>query len=425
MGLLAFLAVGAFFMVNVDLPPWSHWLSGMNVVLFAVPAFWATRRWLGWRDAAILWAVLGVYALLVETSAILTGFPYGHFGYSDLLGVKLFGTTPWTVCLAWTPLMIAAYAVSASVFRNPMVRIICAALIVTAFDLVLDPGAVRLGFWHYAGGGEFYGVPVSNFVGWLVSGAVGAVLIEIFTWLRKPLLPIPIQLASSAVLIIFFWTSIAVFAGMAIPVLIGISILIVLIFLWIRFAYRFDEMLVLADDAGVPIATKPKADVHTDDTPLHLAFSIFLFNSRGELMLQRRSLTKKTWPGVWSNSCCGHVMLHETSESAAKRRIKYEIGISGVTLHKILSDYRYRAEKDGIVENEICPVFVCFTDKKPKPRADEIAEIRWVKWSEFLSAAGDINTGISPWAVEEASLLAESVEFQHLFALNTAAVVDE
>lgn len=418
--LLAFLATSAFFMVNVDLPAWSHWVSGLNVILFAIPAFWATRRWLGWRDAVILWTILGIYALLVETSAILTGFPYGHFGYSELLGAKLFGTTPWTVFLAWTPLIVAAYSVAASIFRNPVLRIFLAAMVVTAFDLVLDPGAVTLGFWQYSGGGEFYGVPLSNFAGWVVSGAGGAFLIEIFCRLRKPLLPVPVQLASSAFLIMFFWTSIALFGGLIAPTLVGSLLIAGFGIFWRLFGYRFDEMLVMVDETGKPLTTRPKATVHTIDTPLHLAFSIFLFNSKGELLLQQRALSKKTWPGVWSNSCCGHLMLHETAGDSAKRRLQYELGISGVALHPILPAYRYRAEKDGVVENEICPVFVGFTDKMPEPRADEVADVRRVKWSDFLNDVSNPESEFSPWAIEEAQLLSANADFQRLLAENTA-----
>jgi len=418
--LLIGLEVSAFFMVNVPLPAWSYWFSGVNVILFAVPAFWATRRWLGWTDAVVLWAILGVYALLIETSAIFTGFPYGHFGYSELLGTKLFGVTPWTVFVAWTPLIIGAYAIARLCFGNSVLRIVSTAVIATAFDLVLDPGAVRLGFWKYADSSGFYGVPLSNFVGWLVTGSIAAVLIEVFLAKVKPLLPTPVQLASSAFLIVFFWTAISAFGAMLWPAVIGVVIVVSLALFWVRNYYRFDEMIVLVTDDGIPLATQAKSTVHDDDTPLHSAFSVFLFNDRGELLLQRRSLSKKTWPGVWSNSCCGHVMLHEKSMDGAKRRLKFELGISGVELELILPNFRYRAEKDGVVENEICPVFVGRTVKLPKPNPDEVAETKWVDWEEFRATISLPESGISPWAVEEVELLAASEEFRK-FSLHKPA----
>ena len=107
--------MAAFFTANVELPAWSSYLSPVNVVLFAIPTFWALRWWLGWYDAIVLFLTLGVLALVIETCAIITGFPYGHFGYSELLGYKLFGYVPWTVFFAWTPLVLAAYADRSSV----------------------------------------------------------------------------------------------------------------------------------------------------------------------------------------------------------------------------------------------------------------------------------------------------------------------
>lgn len=406
-------------MVNVELPPWSHYLSGLNVILFALPAFWATRRWLGRRDAAVLWAMLGVYALLIETSAIYTGFPYGHFGYSELLGFKIFGVTPWTVFLAWTPLILGAYAVARALIGNIPGRIIVTAMIATAIDLVLDPGAVKLGFWQYEGQGSFYAVPLSNFGGWLITGSIAAVMLEIFLHYRKPLLPTPVQLTSSALLTVFFWTAIAVFDAMFWPAVIGTLILGLAMVFWQRHHYRFDEMLVYVDESGNPLATEAKSLVHHADTKLHLAFSIFLFNSKGELLLQQRAASKKTWPGVWSNSCCGHVMLHEKTIDAARRRLKYELGMTGIEMFEILPDFRYRAEKDGIVENEICPVFVGFSDTKPIPNPDEVGATKYMAWSEFLIVARDPSGGISPWAREEAELLEADPDFRQKYVSHT------
>ncbi|HQU82102.1 MAG TPA: carotenoid biosynthesis protein, partial [Pyrinomonadaceae bacterium] len=243
--ILLFLAVGAFFMVNVELPSWSYLLSSINVLLFALPVFWITKRWLGWRDALILFLALGIFALLIETNAIITGFPYGHFGYSELLGYKLFGYAPWTVAFAWTPLLLSAYSISANLFKNIALRITSTALILIWFDLTLDAGAVLLGFWKYKDGGFFYGVPFLNFVGWAFSGVLGTILLEVLLKIFKPLLPIPAQLINSSFFIIFFWTAIAVFGGLYIPAAIGIVAIIGLFFFYQKFSYRFEEMIVL------------------------------------------------------------------------------------------------------------------------------------------------------------------------------------
>ncbi len=409
---LTFLAIGAFSMANVELPLWSHYASAINVALFALPSFWAVRRWLGWRDGSILIAVLGIYALAIEASAILTGFPYGHFGYSDLLGFRIFGLVPWTVAFAWTPLMLGAYAVAANLFNRRVPRVIAATLIITLFDVVLDPGAVYLGFWQYEGGGWFYGVPMSNFAGWLISGSFCAVLIEIMVSVFRPLLPTPMQLSISVIFIVFFWSMIAAFGGLVWPAVVGLVVFIGLTVLYRKFSYAFDDKIVFVDEGNTPIATGDKLPSHTDDTALHRAFSVFLFNEKGEFLMQQRAMSKKTWPGVWSNSCCGHLMLHETVLDAAKRRLKFELGISGVDLTVALPDFRYRAEKDGVVENEICPVFIGKLASEPRPNPDEVETVKWVKWNEFVSSLDDPETDISPWAILEVRELLASKKFE-------------
>ena len=412
---LIFLALGAYLMVNVELPPWSPYVSAVNIVLFALPCFWAVRWWLGWREGAALVATLGAYAILLEASAILTGFPYGHFGYSDLLGYRIFGLVPWTVAFAWAPLIVGAYAVAANLIRNRLGRVAATSLIVTLFDVVLDPGAVLLGFWKYADGGWFHGVPMSNFAGWIVSGLIGALLIEIQLERIKPLLPTPVQLASSSIFIIFFWSTIAKHGGMAAPAVIGLATFAGLVIFYKKFHYSFDDKIVFVDDANNPIATGDKLPGHTDDTKLHRAFSVFLFDRQGKFLMQQRALSKKTWPGVWSNTVCGHVMLHESTVTAAKRRMRYELGLSGIKLDLALPDFRYRAVKEGVVENEICPVFVGVTDRQPRPNPAEVESVKWVDWEEFVGSIDDPETDISPWAVEEVRELLESDVFRRVY----------
>lgn len=415
--ILIVMAAAAYFMANVEMPPWTGYVSGVNVVLFAIPAFWATRRWLGWRDAVLLWATLGILAITLETFAIVTGFPYGHFGYSDLLGYRLFGYAPGTVFLAWTPLVIGAWAIASQLAVRSLqwaIRIPLTAIFLVGFDLVLDPGAVKLGFWKYDIGGEFYGVPISNFLGWLVSGSIGALLIEMFVAWRKPLLPTPIQLSASSFFIVFFWTAIAVFSAMVVPAVIGLAGTVSIAAIYFRFRYPFDDMVVLVDENNVPIATARKLPTHDADTPLHRAFSVFIFSEEGELLLQQRAGSKKTWPLVWSNSCCGHVMLHETTADAARRRVKFELGLTGIRLKCILPDFRYRAEKDGVVENEICPVFVGFTTREPRPNADEVEATQWLPWATFVIESSRAENVLSPWATQEAMLLSRDAEFNRL-----------
>lgn len=419
-----FIVAGSYVILSVELPYWSPAVSAVSIILTACPAIWAAARWLGRRDAFILFAGLAILGLTIETFAIITGAPYGHFGYSDLLGHQLFGYTPWTVAFAWPPLVLAAYAVSGSILSGPVFRVAAAAIILTAADLVLDPGAVRLGFWQYDSGGAFYGVPLSNFAGWLLSGALGALLLEAFVYWRKPLLPIPSQLVLSGLLSLVFWTAIATFSGMAAPAVLGACLTVGLAVFYTKYHYAFDDMIVIVDEDNNPIRTERKLKAHDHDTALHRAFSVFLFNQQGELLLQQRALAKKTWPGVWSNSCCGHVMLHEKVKSAAQRRLRHELGYRGIELFEILPDFRYRAEKDGVVENEICPVFIGFTNDQPNPHSEEVNDYRWMDWNSFLEEIRSGQSGYSPWAVEEVELLAVDQEFCRLFEANTEQALD-
>jgi isopentenyl-diphosphate delta-isomerase type 1 len=165
--------------------------------------------------------------------------------------------------------------------------------------------------------------------------------------------------------------------------------------------------VVLVDDAGSPLGKAPRTTVHTTETPLHLAFSTYLFNARGEVLLTRRALGKKTWPGVWTNSCCGHPRPTESLEDAARRRIREELGLKVGPLVPLLPDFRYRAvDASGIVENEICPVFAGYvTDADPHPDPSEVAEWAWVPWDKFAAAIMATPHVYSPWAALQVPLL--------------------
>jgi isopentenyl-diphosphate delta-isomerase len=180
-------------------------------------------------------------------------------------------------------------------------------------------------------------------------------------------------------------------------------------------AVNMAELVVLVDEQNNQIGTMPKLEAHNANTPLHRGFSLFLFNPKGELLLQQRALTKKTWPGVWSNSCCGHPGPGESVEQAINRRLQHELGLSGIDYQLILSDYRYRFERDVIVENEICPVYIGQTDVSPKFNPDEVAAIRYIDWSDFLEIAETGDRAYSEWSLEESLLLSDNKKFQELW----------
>lgn len=162
-----------------------------------------------------------------------------------------------------------------------------------------------------------------------------------------------------------------------------------------------EELVVLVDENDNILGTAPKATIHTDQTPLHRAFSCFIFNSEGELLLQQRALHKVTWPGVWANSCCGHPAPDESYEQAVKRRVKQELDLD-IEPILMLPNYRYKAEFQGVVENEICPVFVAKTNKQPRPNPNEINALDWQDW-QTLDASN-----LAIWTQQEVELLKQS-----------------
>jgi len=165
------------------------------------------------------------------------------------------------------------------------------------------------------------------------------------------------------------------------------------------------EYVVLVDRENNEIGTAPKDMVHTKDTPLHRGFSCFVFNNKKEVLVTQRSLTKKTFPGVWTNTVCGHPGKGETSVDAARRRLQDELGLVVRDLVEV-SPYRYRfTDRNGIVENEICPILMGFTNDNPVPNEGEVADWKWIGWKEFLKDTEDNPNMYSPWCREETVIL--------------------
>jgi isopentenyl-diphosphate delta-isomerase len=165
------------------------------------------------------------------------------------------------------------------------------------------------------------------------------------------------------------------------------------------------ELVVLVDEKNNPIGTMSKEKIHTFTTPLHRGFSLFIFNRNRELLVTRRADTKKTFPGVWTNTICGHPGPNEDAVSAASRRLKDELGITAGDI-KVIAPYRYKfADIHGIVENEICPILVGYTDENPKTDPREVGEWKWMGWQEFLVEIQNIPGKYSPWCIEEAAIL--------------------
>jgi len=165
------------------------------------------------------------------------------------------------------------------------------------------------------------------------------------------------------------------------------------------------EQVVLLDDDGHPVGVADKATVHGERTPRHLAFSCYGFDTAGRLLVTRRAGGKPTFPGVRTNTCCGHPGPGEIVEDAVRRRQGDELGLRVVGLRLVLPDFGYRASAGGVEENELCPVYVGTVVGEPRPRPDEVDSVEWWSWARFLAAARDADSDLSPWARLQAPLL--------------------
>ncbi|HKS01389.1 MAG TPA: isopentenyl-diphosphate Delta-isomerase [Arthrobacter sp.] len=170
------------------------------------------------------------------------------------------------------------------------------------------------------------------------------------------------------------------------------------------------EEVVLLNENGQPCGSAPKQDIHSQDTPLHLAFSCYVFDPSGQLLVTRRALSKIAWPGVWTNSFCGHPAPGEDMVDAVRRRGRWELGIELTDVQQRLPEFRYRAvDPNGIVENELCTVFTAATTDAVAPRPSEVCEYQWVSVPDLLTAAESAPWALSPWLVLQLKELAPTL----------------
>lgn len=244
--------------------------SALFVVAFALPSYIVLWKWAGPARGLQVLAALGAFAMGIESLAVATGWPYGQFSYGDAIGGKVAGLVPWTVPFAWTPLVLGTHALAErlqhrlpglgnlgnlglSGLRAQVLGVALGTALLLVSDLVLDPGAVRQKFWSYQAGGLYYGVPASNYFGWLLSGLAGHTLLRFLLrpaiskhapsrvgresnranrerWPRVPwrlgerpglLGPAPAGLAVSLGWTLAFWSSVCAWAGLWAPAAIG------------------------------------------------------------------------------------------------------------------------------------------------------------------------------------------------------------
>ncbi len=143
-----------------------------------------------------------------------------------------------------------------------------------------------------------------------------------------------------------------------------------------------DEKLILVDKNDNEIGYETKEVCHNGDGILHRAFSIFIFNSNHELLIQQRDASKRLWGGYWSNTCCSHPRKGESYDIATQRRLEEEIGFQ--TPLQYLFRFQYQAKFGDLgSENELCSVYIGHSDQKPAVNETEIMDWKYLSLTEL------------------------------------------
>tara|TARA_B100000768_G_C11179898_1_gene332477 strand:- start:313 stop:831 length:519 start_codon:yes stop_codon:yes gene_type:complete len=137
-----------------------------------------------------------------------------------------------------------------------------------------------------------------------------------------------------------------------------------------------EELVVLVDEKDNQVGLMPKMEAH-EKAVLHRAFSVFIFNNEGKLMLQQRAAEKYHSPLLWTNTCCSHQREGETNLEAGKRRLEEEMGFT--TDLKEVFWFVYKAPfENGLTEHELDHVMVGYYDEAPKINKEEVASYKWM-----------------------------------------------
>jgi isopentenyl-diphosphate delta-isomerase len=160
------------------------------------------------------------------------------------------------------------------------------------------------------------------------------------------------------------------------------------------------EELILVDVADNVVGYGSKADCHDGSGVMHRAFSLFLFNDDGELLLQQRGKDKRLWPGFWSNSCCSHPRRGETLPVATMRRLSDELNISAELEYVYQFCYEATFGPAGS-ENELCHVFLGRVEGQIRPNDSEIESVRFISATELDSELAENPERFTPWLKKE------------------------
>ena len=171
------------------------------------------------------------------------------------------------------------------------------------------------------------------------------------------------------------------------------------------------DLLILVDSDDQEIGLMDKTLCHEDQGKLHRAFSIFLFNRSGEVLIQQRATIKPLWGDFWSNTCCSHPRAGESIDSAASRRIEEELGIQAEL--SFIYKFEYQARfNEQLSENELCSVYFGHFDGAPTPNPNEVQSWKWISRESLTKELRDNADLYTPWLKLEWSTLNEDYAAQ-------------
>lgn len=157
------------------------------------------------------------------------------------------------------------------------------------------------------------------------------------------------------------------------------------------------DEVILVDDEDKRVGTADKLEAHRQGGKLHRAFSVFIFNSKGQLLLQKRAEGKYHSGGLWTNTCCSHPRPGEPTKAAAERRLEEEMGFT-CDLEEVFS-FIYRAKFEDLTEHEYDHVFfgVCEPETNLEPDPEEVEDWKWVSKQELMRDVKNNSDNYTPW----------------------------
>jgi isopentenyl-diphosphate delta-isomerase len=158
-----------------------------------------------------------------------------------------------------------------------------------------------------------------------------------------------------------------------------------------------EDDVILVDEADRPVGVMEKLAAHQLGGRLHRAFSVFIFNSAGRMLLQRRAPKKYHFGGLWTNACCSHPRRGEELLASARKRLRHEFGFDVPLEERFGFVYRAEDPASGLTEHEFDHVLAGTFDGTPQPNPDEIVEWRWVEPRELMQDVEQHPERYTPW----------------------------